>query len=237
MNNARFDDLEKRVKTIKLKKYIKLSIIFSMFVVVSYFIVSINQPNVVDKPLHVKKIAKKELQKETPKVQQFEPIKQEKKEEKKVEKKVEKKEIIVKEVNEYDTIKLSPKLNLSNSIKKDVVEVKKEKITKKSKISLRVKEVKSEDALLERFRAAGDFDSAMGLAHLYFDKQNFEKSIYWSKKASKLRSGEESAWLVYAKSKKALDKTEDAIKALQLYLEYFSSESIEKLLKLYRDKK
>ena len=232
MTNARFEDLEKRVKFIKIKKYIKIFVILSVVIAVSYYAVSINQVVVVDKPIHVKEVVKKEIPKKAPKVQKFESIQQEIK--------VVKKELVVTKVDEveaYDTIKLSPKLNFASSIKKDVVEVKKEPIIKKSKISLHVKEVKSEDALLERFRVAGDFESAMGLAYLYFDKQNFEKSIYWSKKASKLSSGDESAWLVYAKSKKAIDKTEDAIKALHLYLEYFSSQKIEKLLKLYRDEK
>jgi tetratricopeptide (TPR) repeat protein len=229
MTNARFEDLEKRVKFIKTKKYIKIFVVLSVLIAVSYYVVSINQVVVVDKPIHVKEVVKKEIPKKAPKVQKYEPIQQEIK--------IVKKEHVVTRVAEYDTIKLSPKLNLPSNIKKDVVEVKKEPIIKKSKISLHVKEVKSEVALLERFRVAEDFESAMGLAYLYFNKQNFEKSIYWSKKASKLSSGDESAWLVYAKSKKALGKTEDAIKALHLYLEYFSSTRIEKLLKLYRDKK
>ncbi|HIP30356.1 MAG TPA: hypothetical protein EYG83_06030 [Sulfurospirillum arcachonense] len=229
MTNARFGDLEKRVKLIKIKKYIKIFAILSVLIAVSYYVVSINQVVVVAKPLHVKEVLKKELPKKAPKVKKYEPIQQE------IERV--KQEIVVTKVEAYDTIKLSPKLNLPSILKKDVVEVKKEPIIKKSKISLHVKEVKSEDALLKRFRVAGDFESAMGLAYLYFDKQNFEKSIFWSKKASKLSSGDESAWLIYAKSKKALGETEDAIKALHLYLEYFSSRRIEKLLKLYRDKK
>ncbi len=228
MTNTRFEDLEKRVKFIKIKKYIKIFIILFFLIVVSYYAVSINQVVVVDKPVHVKEVQNKEIPKKTPKVQKYEAIQQELK--------IVKKESIVTNIPEFNTIKLSSKLNLPSSIKKEVVEVKEEPITKKSKIYLHVKEVKSEEVLLKRFRVVEDFESAMGLAYLYFDTQNFEKSIYWSKKASKLSSGDESAWIIYAKSKKALGNTEDAIKALHLYLEYYSSGKIEKLLKLYRDK-
>lgn len=229
MTNARFEDLEKRVKLIKIKKYIKIFVVLLVLVAMGYYAIGFNRVVIVDKPLHVKEVLKKETPKKAPKVQKYEAIQKEIK--------IVKKEIVVAKIKAYDTIKLSPKLNFPSSTKKEIIEVKKEPIVKKSKISLHVKEVKSEDAFLERFRVAKDFESAMGLAYLYFDKQNFEKSIYWSKKASKLSSGDESAWLVYAKSKKALGRTEDAIKALHLYLEYFSSEAIEKLLKLYRDKK
>jgi tetratricopeptide (TPR) repeat protein len=200
-------------------------------------------PKKVKKPVHVEKItkkveAKKIEPKKEPKAKVFEPIKQPKPEVKIV---VEKKEEPI-----YDTIKLSVNVNVPSKMQKKE-EVKKEEIkTQKveikeaksqKRLNFKVKEVKSEDALLERFKVAGDFDSAMGLANLYFEKRNFEKSIYWSKKASKLSSGDESAWIIYAKSKDSLGKTDDAIKALQLYLEYFSSDSIEKLLKYYRDKK
>ena len=239
MTNARFEDLEKRVKLIKIKKYTKIFVILSVLIVASCYVVSTNQVVALTNSLMVKEVLKKELPKKDPKIKKYEPMQEEIK--------IAKKEIVsaeIKETKEYDAIKLSPRLNLQSSIKKDVIKVKKDvikvkkkPIIKKSKIYLHVKEVKSEDALLERFSVAEDFESSIALAYLYFDKQNFEKSIYWSKKASKLSSGNESAWLIYAKSKKALGETEDAIKALHLYLEYFSSARIEKLLKLYRDKK
>ncbi len=236
MTNARFEDLEKRVKKIKLKKYIKIVFILVIVFGIAFYATVISKPKKVLKPLPIKKIEKKVIVKKETKVQKIKLVK------KIVKKEITKDKVQEKEVNNYDTIMLSPKVDFFQSKKKENVIKKvipKEMITKKSKILLHVnvKEVKSEDALLERFRVAGDFDSAMGLAYLYFKKQNFKKSIYWSKKASKLSSSEDSSWLIYAKSKKAIGKKDEAIKALQLYLEYFSSNEIKKLLKLYRDKK
>ena len=226
MTNARFEDLEKRVKGIKLKKYIKLIVLLAILFGVGFYLLLVTKPNIVKKPLHVEKVIKKEPVKKTPKIQKSKPNEKEIKVEK----------------NDYDTMKLSPKISFTTIKKqkiiekKEPIEVEKKPTLKKNKISLHVKEVKSEDALLERFRAAGDFESSIALARLYFKKQNFEKSIYWSKKASKLSSSKDTAWLIYAKSKRAIGKKNDAIEALQLYLEYFSSNEVKKLLKLYREK-
>lgn len=228
MTNTRFEELENRVKKLKQKKYLKISLVFFLLFGLSYYVIMNNSSKeTVQKKLHVKEVVK-------PKIQKYEAIKQEIKKEKKIVK-IEKIKPIVKEKKLYDTIKLSPTLSLVNTDK--IVKIEEEKPQNKKKLSLHVKEVKSEDALLERFKVAGDFDSALALAKLYFQKNRFEKSIHWSKKASKLNSGDKTAWLVYAKSKKALNKTEDAIKALQLYLEYFSSDEVTKLLKTYRKNK
>ena len=116
-------------------------------------------------------------------------------------------------------------------------EIKLKEVKKSSKINLIVKEVNSEDALIERFRVAGDYDSAISLAKLYFEKKNYERVILWAKRASKIRPKEEDAWLLFAKAKYELGKKEDAIKALKLYKEYFKSKKIDRLLLRYRSEK
>ncbi len=217
MTSARFENLDKRVKTLRLKRYMKLLLVFVLFAGAGYYYV-------FDKSKQIEVVKVQEV---IPKV-----------EEKRVVAKAEKVVVVEKKEPQYDTIKLTPTIApIVKKIEKPKIEkksVQKVEEKKTSKISMRVKEVKSEEALLKRFRVANDFDSAMGLANLYFSKGEFEKSIYWSRKASKLRSGEESAWLVFAKAKHALGKSDDAINALKLYLEHFSSKDIEKLLKLYR---
>ncbi len=222
MTNARFEDLEKRVKKIKLKKYMKFSFIFIVVIALSCYIVmqNISKVEVVQKQLHVKKTIKPKEKKVV-----------------KVEKKIEP----VKKKLTYDTIKLKVNISVPNIVEVPTVEVKKvvvkEKLTIKRKINLRVKEVKSEDALLQRFKVAGDFESASSLAKLYFKKKKFERSIYWSKKASKLEAKEASSWIIYAKAKYEMGSKDEAIKSLELYLDYFSSDEITKLLKLYRSSK
>lgn len=111
------------------------------------------------------------------------------------------------------------------------------KVIQKQKINMQVKEVKSEEAFLERFKVAGDLESAKSLANLYFLDNRFEKSIYWSKKATKLNAKDSFSWIIYAKSKYQLGEVKDAIKSLELYLEYFSSDEIRKLLRLYKGEK
>ncbi len=235
MTNATFEDLERRVFKMKMKKYLKLVFLFSVVLGAMFYLINNNIliENFKKEPLHVNKIIKEKVPQKIFKVKKVKSINQALKiEEKSVLKKI-----------QYDTIVLSPNLNLPNTnkvmSKDEMFQTNNETLLsiKNKKIILHVKVVKSEDALLERFRAAGNFESAVGLADFYFEKENFEKSIYWSKKASTLKSGDSSAWLIYAKSKQKLGNKDDAIKALQLYLEYYSSEEVKRLLELYRSKK
>jgi len=221
MTNARFEDLEKRARKVRFKKYMKFSFILAILIAVfSYFLISITP-------------------KGTKKVQHFAPLKQTKK--------VEKKVITAKKETNYKTIKL--KLNVTLPSKEQVIpevketkkvlqkSIEKNEPQKKVKIHFQVKEIRNEEALLQKFQDDGSFKSAQSLASLYFKKKRFEKSIYWSKKASKLDAKEALPWLFYAKSKYALGKKEEAIKSLELYLDYFSSNEIRKLLDSYRSGK
>jgi len=232
MTNARFEDLEKRVKKIKLKRYSKILFVFIVLIGVLGYFFTQNLPiqNVNKQTLHVKKKEKPKKKK----VQQFDAIKKEVKVKKSI-------EPANKNIT-YDTIKLKlniPILDIENNktINKKKEIIVKDFISKKNKINLQVKEVKSEEALLKRFKAAGDFESANSLAILYFKSEQYERSIFWSKKASKLNAQDESSWMIYAKSKNKLGKKEEAIKSLELYLDYFSSDKIRKLLNLYRSGK
>lgn len=230
MTNAKFEDLEKRVKKIKLKKYIKVFLFLLVLVSSSGYFVAQNLTtnNLLKKPLHVNKPVKEK------KVQQYEPIKEVRKKEEKIE--------VDDTEPKYNTIKLNlnvPAISREEN-KTKVVEKKiilENEVPKKKKLNMQVKEVKSVDALLKRFEAAGDFEAANSLASLYFENKKYDRSIYWSKKASKLDAKESSSWIIYAKSKYALGNKEEAIKALELYLDYFTSDEIKKLLNFYRSNK
>lgn len=155
---------------------------------------------------------------------------------------------LVQEIKPYDTLFL--KLNLpkdissqSDKTEKSTPEAKieiekseeeKEQIQavqeKKKDFSLQVREVNPETALLERFNSANDFSSAIALAQLYLTKGSYSKSIHWTKIASKLEPSSPVPWKVYAEAKRAQGDSADAIRALQMYLEYFNDEGIRKLL-------
>jgi tetratricopeptide (TPR) repeat protein len=225
MTNSRFEDLEKRVLNIKIKKYIKIFLLLAVFSALVVYSVNSNflKEKTPKKPPHVDTIEVNNTAK-------------------KVEDKVEE--------NLYDTINLSPtiiipKIQVKAQDKKqnNVQEVKalkvtppvvKKKVTVEKQINFKIKEVKSEEALLERFSLAGDYESSVGLAKLYFEKSKFEKAIYWSKKASKINAEAQESWIVYAKAKVALNQKEDAIKSLELYLNYFTSDDISQLLITYK---
>lgn len=239
MTNSRFEDLEKRVIKIKIKKYLKIFFLLVVFLAVLIYAINSNfsLENILEKPLHVEVVEKQEVLHVQTKEVNNTVIK--------VDEKVDE--------NVYDTIKLSPTIFLPNmqdngevSQKNNVQEVKslevsepivEKNITQKKNINFNIKEVKSEEALLERFSLAGDYESAVGLANLYFEKGKFEKAIYWSKKASKINAEAPNSWIVYAKSKVELGQKEDAIKSLELYLNYFSSDEIAKLLSDYKGAK
>jgi len=230
MTNARFEDLEKRVRKLKLKRYVKIFLLLATVTGVGFFVQNNMYLTGKQKPLHVKTILVKPLK--TKQVISPKKIKE---------------IVIIKEDAKYETLNLSPRINLPKKvvhkqvvkkkvvIKKEII-VKEEKVFKK-KISLHVKEVKTEDVLLARFKSSGDFDSTMSLARFYFKEKKFVNSIFWSKKASKLSSSDDSSWLIYAKSKYAIGKKKEAIKALELYLQYFSSDDIMRLVQQYRSKK
>ena len=242
MNSAKFEELEKKVKKIKTKRYIKVFLLFCLLSFAGYFMLiqfertkkSIKKVEVKKEPKKVVRV-KKEIEKKSVK-------------EVEIESKVTKKDsnlTTVKNIEKkatYDTIKLYPVITIDKQQEKKPIKPKNEKrknlfVKEKKKIDLVVKEVKSEDALIERFKVAGDYESAISLARLYFEKKNYNRVVLWAKKASKIKPKEDEAWLLFAKAKYAMNKKDEAIKALELYKEYFKSKNIERLLFRYRSEK
>ena len=233
MTSARFQELEQRAIAIRKRNYIILSIsafvLFSLIYLMSIALFLPKTPKVssdiMSKKHQVKIVKKSVIVKKTTS-------------------KSKKKKINSKNEESYNTIKLSSSINLKRrnyissevEIKKNITKIELEPV-RKVKLDFRVREVKSEKALLERFRVATDFESAIALATIYFNTKQFNKAIIWSKKASNLSSKIDSSWLIFAKSKKAIGKTKEAVDSLELYLKYFNSRKIKKLLKLYRGKK
>lgn len=229
MTSRKFEELERRVKRIKTKKYIKLILLSFVLFGSTFYLVKYT---IKTKPLHVEiKIEEKEVQTPTALVEAKELVQEKSREVAQKEEKI-----------DYETIELSVTIDLPDEkklvpkIEKQIVKVE-QKEREEQKFILHVKEINDKDALLERFGDKEDFESAIGLARLYFEDKKFVKSIYWSRKASNLNPKNESSWIIFSKSKQALGESEDAIKALQVYLEHFSSQSIENLLKQHRSQK
>jgi len=77
---------------------------------------------------------------------------------------------------------------------------------------------------------------ALKIAQTYYDKQNYTKSLLWSKKANILNKKADGAWILYAKSEYARGKKKRAIKILRLYLANASSSEGDRLLLSWRNK-
>ncbi|WP_458701614.1 tetratricopeptide repeat protein [Sulfurospirillum sp. 1307] len=240
MNSVKFEALEKKALKIQRKKLFKtiFTSLFLVSIVVIAFIFlqqqNINKNNQKDFNLTTKTIEKK-MQKKV--------VKQEikKNDKPKVQKKEKLPKKVVKKEDTYDTLKLTPVIIL-DEVNNEKVQIAEEKIINKEepknkKINLIVKEVGSKSALEERFKVANDFDSAIRLAKIYFDENNYDRAILWAKRASKIEPKEDLSWILFAKANYKKGNKKDAIKALEVYSEYFRSKNVQQLLNKYRNER
>ncbi len=265
MNNMEFYELEKKAKRIQNKRLLKVIFILLVILVVCVyllitFFLSKNETieQSVPKPKSEKNVTIAKQEKNESK--KFELVNEKKdfslkKSENSLEK-VSKEKVKMKDnknnrkndlkvQNNYDTIKLSPIIDTNlhennksqNRVKipQNSVNIPEKKIEKT--LNLTTKVLNTEESLLKRYKVSEDYDSAIALARLNFEKRNFPKTIFWAKKASKLIPNDDEAWILYAKAKFAQNKVDDAIKALSFYMKYYNSNKVEKLLLKYRSSK
>ncbi|WP_331775721.1 tetratricopeptide repeat protein [Sulfurospirillum sp. 1612] len=100
----------------------------------------------------------------------------------------------------------------------------------KPTIKIFVKSVGNETSLLESNRKGEDFDSSLKLSQFYLKAHKYEKAIQYSKRANHFNPSSAKPWLIYAKAKIKQNKRSEAIKALETYLSYFSSDDASNLL-------
>lgn len=244
MISSRFEELERRCKSIKRRKIAKIIlfiILISFIFVAIYFLAKGNYLG-----LHKEITIKKEHPKS---------IKIENKKEN-----YQKKIHNIQEQNNTPSLKLEPMINIpklnEKTVDKDVVKAKKviaaKPKTDKSMIKKEVKSVKKEKKplltitttvtdtktiLLKNFTVKKDYSSALKLAEYFLKKEDFTKALYWAKIANKLDSTKDSSWIIYAKAKYALGEKEDAIESLKTFLNIFYSKNIDKLLQKYTKEK
>lgn len=233
MTNSRFEDLEKRAKKIEFKrifKFVSLVAILSCLAVSLMYITQNKNKKIilVDKGHEQVEIKKEEIKK----IITQEDVKKESiKEDLIINKDMQNKEAL------YDTQTLELNVKQSNrkskiarNEKKVVPTIKIVDLDEKQFFSLKVKSVNEEEVLLRDFDAKKDYISAMKLANLYYQNRSYEKSIYWTKEASRINPGSSEPWIIYARSKNKLGLNDDAIIALEKYLVFFSSTTASNLL-------
>jgi predicted Zn-dependent protease len=104
------------------------------------------------------------------------------------------------------------------------------KIEKTNPFQLEVKERKNLYSLLTKDKEQNSYQSAIDIAKFYFNEKNYKQAVTWSVKASKKDPRESDPWIIYAKSKAHLGKTDVAKKALKIYLKHTESKEVRDLL-------
>lgn len=110
----------------------------------------------------------------------------------------------------------------------DVIEVKKEK---KLNIGISTNEMDTIKYLENKFYASENIVFAIMLAEELYNKQNYHDSIKWALTANELDSKSDKSWYWFAKNKIKLGEKEDAIKALETFLQNNSSRRLDDFLK------
>ncbi len=155
----------------------------------------------------------------------------------------EEKRVISKKIPDYNTLLLNPHIVIpkiaeyKESDKKALKSVsqktdtfKKNTDIKKKKFNIKVKSFKDEKSLLKDNRVNENFETTMKLSGYYFDKSEYQKAIYWSKKANHYKPSSFKPWFIYAKAKIKQHKRSEAIKAIEIFLSYFDSNNARKFL-------
>ena len=112
--------------------------------------------------------------------------------------------------------------------KKEDHKIKQKNQTKNIKL---VKTKKEESArVIISTKVVPSFETSFKLMNLYFKDEDYIKSKEWAIKASKIKPQNEDVWRIYALSLYKLNKKNEAIKVLKIYLKYKQSIKIEKTL-------
>lgn len=134
-------------------------------------------------------------------------------------------------------INSSNKKEKSKSIKKDNKEVNKKELKEENinekpiKINIETKVAKLPD-LINSYDNLPDYNVAMQIANIYFNKKKYKKSLEWVKKANILKPDDYKNWLLYAKNLVKLGKISKAKEILIIYTKtYGNNENIDNYLR------
>lgn len=95
-----------------------------------------------------------------------------------------------------------------------------EQLNSKEKFSILAYDL-STKKLEREFKQNASLKTALLLARLHFENKDYENALFYSHKANELDKKETSTWLIYAKSKFALGKKEEAKRILQGFMRHY----------------
>jgi tetratricopeptide (TPR) repeat protein len=84
--------------------------------------------------------------------------------------------------------------------------------------------------LIERFNQNRDPKLASYIAQSFYKKGNYEETVRWAILANSIDPSSEESWLLFAKAKVQLGQKQDAIKALRIYLNQYTSGKVKAYL-------
>ena len=103
--------------------------------------------------------------------------------------------------------------------------------TKSSSLVIQTKQTNNTlDYLIERFNQSRDPKLATYIAQSFYKKGNYQETVKWSVIANSIEPSNEESWLLFAKAKAKLGQREDAISALRIYLNQYSSRKVKSYL-------
>lgn len=85
--------------------------------------------------------------------------------------------------------------------------------------------------IINRFQRTRDPKLALYIAQSFYNKRAYEEAVRWSIMANSIDPSNEESWIVYAKAKVRLNRKEEAIKALKIYLNQYVSKKVQTYLK------
>ncbi len=91
--------------------------------------------------------------------------------------------------------------------------------------------------LIERFNRNNDPKLASYIAQSYYKKGNYKEAVKWSVTANSLDPSGEDSWITFARAKVKLGKRDEAIKALRVYLNQYSSRKVRSYLRRLESKR
>ncbi|NWF65877.1 MAG: hypothetical protein HXX81_00225 [Campylobacterales bacterium] len=82
----------------------------------------------------------------------------------------------------------------------------------------------------DKYYATNDIKFAYSLMRAYYNQKDYQKSMFWTMKINEAEPDNEESWLFFAKNSAKLGKKDDAINALNQYIEAFKSTKAKELL-------
>ena len=102
--------------------------------------------------------------------------------------------------------------------------------TRSNNVLIETKEINNIDSLINRFNATRNVILAVMVAEEFYEQKDYANSLKWALTANEIDSKNEKSWIMFAKSKAKQGKSDEAIHALQVFIQHFPNSNSAKSL-------